>query len=162
MAHVTPVLHSVSYAGVWPGQARLTLDEFVDKAAELGFPALMLMAKRPHLSVLDYSPEACLRLRERIEKKGLKVQVIAGYNNFSADAEHGDVPHREIQIAHVTDLARMAKALAARGFDVSRAATAAEALELARHDSPEYAEALTIRQRAATSRMLIVDGLDLV
>jgi len=33
----------------------------------------------------------------------------------------------------------MAKALAARGFDVSRAATAAEALELARHDSPEYA-----------------------
>ncbi len=30
------------------------------------------------------------------------------------------------------------------------------------HDSPEYAEALAIRQRAATSRMLIVDGLDLV
>lgn len=106
-----PVLHSVSYAGVWPGQARLGLDEFLEKAAELGFPAVMLMAKRPHLSVLDYSAEECKRLRERIHSLGLRVHVIAGYNNFSADAEHGDVPHREIQIQHLTSLAAMAAAL---------------------------------------------------
>lgn len=108
---MTPVLHSVSYAGVWPGQARLALDEFLDKAAALGFPAVMLMAKRPHLSVLDFPRDACPRLRERIEARGLRVHVIAGYNNFSADAEHGDVPHREIQIQHVTELARMARDL---------------------------------------------------
>ena len=54
-----PVLHSVSYAGVWPGQARLTLEAFVDKAADLGFRGVMLMAKRPHLSVLDW-PLGCL------------------------------------------------------------------------------------------------------
>ncbi len=106
-----PVLHSVSYAGVWPGQARLGLDEFLGKAAELGFPAVMLMDKRPHLSVLDYSPEECKRLKDRIDGLGVRVQVIAGYNNFSADAEHGDVPHREIQIQHVTSLAAMAAAL---------------------------------------------------
>ena len=35
--HYTPILHSVSYAGVWPGQARLSLDSFFDKAAELGY-----------------------------------------------------------------------------------------------------------------------------
>lgn len=109
-----PVLHSVSYAGVWPGQARLTLDEFLDKAAALGFPAVMLMAKRPHLSVLDFHRDACLRLRDAIYARGLRVQVIAGYNNFSADAEHGDVPHREIQIQHVTGLARMAADLDCR------------------------------------------------
>lgn len=109
-----PVLHSVSYGGVWPGQARLSLDQFLDKAAELGFPAVMLMAKRPHLSVLDYSPEACRELNESIKARGLRVHVIAGYNNFSADAEHGDVPHREIQIQHVTSLAAMAAALECR------------------------------------------------
>ena len=48
-------LHSVSYAGVWAGQAKLSLFEFIDKAGELGFDAVMLMAKRPHLSVLDVS-----------------------------------------------------------------------------------------------------------
>jgi sugar phosphate isomerase/epimerase len=108
MLCMIPVLHSVSYAGVWPGQAALTLSEFLDKAAELGFPAVMLMAKRPHLSPLDFDPDARLRLRDAIEARGLRVQVIAGYNNFSADAEHGDVPHREIQIGHVTELARLA------------------------------------------------------
>ena len=109
-----PVLHSVSYAGVWPGQARLTLEEFAGKAAELGFGGVELMAKRPHLSVLDYGPEACARLRESFENKGLRCAVIAGYTNFSADLEHGDVPHREMQIQHVTELARMARDLGAR------------------------------------------------
>ena len=109
-----PVLHSVSYAGVWPGQARLTLEEFAEKAAELGFGGVELMAKRPHLSVLDYGPEACARLRGTFENKGLRCAVIAGYTNFSADLEHGDVPHREMQIQHVTELARMARDLGAR------------------------------------------------
>jgi len=109
----TPVLHSVSYAGVWPEQACLSLDQFLDKAAELGFAGVMLMAKRPHLSVLDYPAPACLRLRERMEKNGLRCQVIAGYNNFTADLEHGDIPHREIQIQHVVELARMARDLGA-------------------------------------------------
>ncbi len=109
-----PVLHSVSYAGMWPGQARLTLEEFAGKAAELGFGGVELMAKRPHLSVLDYGPEACARLRETFENKGLRCAVIAGYTNFSADLEHGEVPHREMQIQHVTELARMARDLGAR------------------------------------------------
>ncbi len=110
---MTPIIHSVSYAGVWPGQARLSLDEFIDKAAELGFAGVMLMAKRPHLSVLDCDEDACRRLRERLEQKALRCHVIAGYNNFTADLEHGDVPHREIQIQHVTELARMARDLGA-------------------------------------------------
>lgn len=105
---MTPVLHSVSYAGVWPGQTRLALDDFIAKARSLGFSGLMLMGKRPHLSVLDYDERACREVRERIEKHGLRCHVIAGYNNFTADLEHGDVPHREIQIQHVTGLARMA------------------------------------------------------
>jgi sugar phosphate isomerase/epimerase len=106
------LLHSVSYAGFW-GQASLGLDAFIDKAASLGYDGVMLMAKRPHLSVLDYAPEECRRLRDKLESRNLRKVCIAGYNNFTADLEHGDIPHREYQIQHVTELARMAAALGA-------------------------------------------------
>lgn len=116
------LLHSVSYAGLW-AQAYLTLDEFVDKAAELGYDGVMLMAKRPHLSVLDYGREACERLKSRLEARKLRCGCIAGYTNFTADAEHGDIPHREMQIEHVTGLARMARDL---GADMVRVFTGYE------------------------------------
>src|SRR3954465_14307291 len=48
------VLHSVSYSGSW-GQQFLPLDDFIGKAADLGYDGVMLMAKRPHLSVLDWT-----------------------------------------------------------------------------------------------------------
>jgi sugar phosphate isomerase/epimerase len=101
------LLHSVSYAGFW-GQAFLPLDQFIDKAAELGYDGVMLMAKRPHLSVLDYGPGECERLRAKLESRKLRSLCLAGYTNFTADLEHGDIPHREMQIRHVVDLARMA------------------------------------------------------
>jgi sugar phosphate isomerase/epimerase len=104
------LLHSVSYAGFW-GQASLTLDQFIDKAADLGYDGVMLMAKRPHLSVLDYGPDECGRLREKLQARNLHTVCLAGYTNFTADLEHPDIPHREMQIQHVTDLARVAQAI---------------------------------------------------
>jgi sugar phosphate isomerase/epimerase len=103
-------LHSVSYAGRW-GQHALTLEQCADKAGELGFDGLMLMAKRPHLSVLDYTPQRCRELRRRLDQARVRAACIAGYNNFTADLEHGDVPQTEIQVAHITDLARIAHEL---------------------------------------------------
>lgn len=47
---VKTCLHSVSYMGIWRGQATLTVDEFLVKAKELGFDGVMLAAKRPHVS----------------------------------------------------------------------------------------------------------------
>ena len=70
----TLLLHSVSYAGLW-GQAYLSVDEFVAKAAELGFGGVMLMAKRPHVSILDYGPAERAALRWKIEKHGLARSV---------------------------------------------------------------------------------------
>ncbi len=103
----TSLLHSVSYSGSW-GQPALTLEQFVDKAADLGFDGVMLMAKRPHLSVLDYGERQRTALRRQLEKRKLRELCIAGYNNFTADLEHGEIPHREIQIQHITELARLA------------------------------------------------------
>src|SRR4051794_12561914 len=48
-------LHAVSYAGVWEGQAVLPMEQILDKAAELGYQGIELVAKRPHASLLDMS-----------------------------------------------------------------------------------------------------------
>src|SRR4051812_35181336 len=100
-------LHSVSYAGLW-GQAFLAVEDFVGKAAELGYDSVMLMAKRPHLSVLDYDSAKRSALRALLEKRNVKPVCLAGYTNFTADLEHSEIPHREFQIQHVTKLAEIA------------------------------------------------------
>lgn len=78
-----PVLHSVSYAGLW-GQETLSLEQFIPHAASLGYAGVMLMAKRPHLSPLDYGPDQVSELRELVERHGLKVACIAGYSDPGA------------------------------------------------------------------------------
>ncbi len=102
------VLHSVSYAGVWPGQARLTLDDFLARAKSLGFGAVMLMAKRPHLSPLDYDADGRRRLRGRLADLGLELACLAGYNDFCMGADRPDIPTREIQVAYLRELCRLA------------------------------------------------------
>ena len=47
------LLHSVSYSGSW-GQAQLSVEDFINRAADFGYSGVMLMAKRPQVSVLDY------------------------------------------------------------------------------------------------------------
>jgi sugar phosphate isomerase/epimerase len=106
------VLHSISYSGSW-GQVSLTVPEFVRKAAELGFDGVLLAAKRPHVSILDYGAKERAALRSEIEKAGLGTVILAGYNNFTADLDHADVPTLEIQTAYVIELARLARDIGA-------------------------------------------------
>ena len=104
------LLHSVSYAGLW-GQAFLPLDRFIGKAAELGFDGVMLMAKRPHLSLLDYGARERAALQSLLDRHRMRDLCIAGYCNLTADMEHGEVPHREIQVHYIVELARLARDL---------------------------------------------------
>jgi sugar phosphate isomerase/epimerase len=100
-------LHSVSYAGVWPGQARLPLEDFLRRAKHLGFDAVMLMAKRPHLSPLDHDADA-RRRRQLLDELGLKVAVLAGYTDFTMATDRPDIPAREMQVLVVRELCRLA------------------------------------------------------
>lgn len=104
-------LHSVSYAGIWSGQAKLSLDQFLERARSLDYNAVMLMAKRPHLSVLDYGPEARRQLRQRLDDLGLTVACLAGYNDFALGSDRPDVPLREIQTVYIRELCRCAQEL---------------------------------------------------
>jgi len=108
---LTPVLHSVSYAGVWRGQTKLTTDEFLLKAKELGFTHIELMAKRPHVSPLDYDGEARKKLKARIQELGLKLVCLAGYTDFTTSADKPGIPSAEMNAVYVGELARLARDL---------------------------------------------------
>ncbi len=105
---VKTCLHSVSYAGVWRGQAVLTVDEFLVKAKELGYDGVEIMCKRPHLSPLDYDEAARQRLRARIDQLGLKLVALAAYTDFSAGMDKPGIPQVEIQAAYLGEVARLA------------------------------------------------------
>ncbi len=108
---VKTCLHSVSYAGFWRGQARLSVDDFLLKAKELGFDGVMLVAKRPHVSVLDYDEQARQKLKARIEELGLELVCLAGYTDFTAGVDKPGIPNVEIQAAYVGEVARLARDL---------------------------------------------------
>lgn len=110
---MTSTLHSVSYAGLW-GQDYLDLCSFIRKSAHLGYSAVELMAKRPHLSVLDATDEWLGEIRETASQCGVEIATIAGYTNFTGGKSAPEVPHVEIQVAHVRELSRIAKTLGAR------------------------------------------------
>jgi sugar phosphate isomerase/epimerase len=106
-----PVLHSVSYTGIWRGHLQLTLDQFLVKAKELGYTRVMLVAKRPHLALADYDAAARRRLRKRVEDLGLEIAALAGYTDFTAGLDRPGIPAAEIQAAYVGELARLAQDL---------------------------------------------------
>ena len=116
-------LHSVSYAGFWRGQARLSVDEFLDKAKQLGYDGVMLMAKRPHVSPLDYDAAARKALRRKIERLDLELVCLAGYTDFTAGSDKAGIPNVEIQAAYVGELAKLAHDL---GTDMVRIFTGYE------------------------------------
>jgi len=116
-------LHSVSYAGAWRGQAKLSVDEFLNKAKGLGFDGVMLMAKRPHVSPLDYDAAARKALRDRIKSLGLELVCLAGYTDFTAGVDKAGIPNVEIQACYVAELARLARDL---GTDMVRIFTGYE------------------------------------
>ena len=70
---MTPTLFSVSYAGYW-GQHRLTLPEFIEKAAALGYSAVEIAGKRPHLSPLDHADaESLAAIRGAAERSNIEI-----------------------------------------------------------------------------------------
>jgi len=97
-------LHTVSYAGVWPGQVVLPLERIVDKAAELGYDGVMIVAKRPTPRRWIWTGTA-VRLREQIAARGLELAALAGYTDFGAGYDQPGIPFREMQVLAVVELA---------------------------------------------------------
>jgi sugar phosphate isomerase/epimerase len=114
-------LFSVSYAGLW-GQAALDVRAFVRKAAELGFDAVMLAGKRPHLSPLDAGEAVLTALADELRTAGVRCAAVAAYTDLGATVA-AEVPVLEMQIAYVESLCRIGARL---GAGVVRVFTAYE------------------------------------
>ncbi len=114
-------LFSVSYAGYW-GQHQLDLLSFIAKASELGYDAVMLAGKRPHLSPLDVDAEHLNSIRAALDRHQVSCDVVAGYTDLRTTAAT-DVPCLEFQIAYVDSLIQIANEL---GAPVVRVFTAYE------------------------------------
>src|SRR3954469_10885135 len=108
---MTPCLFSISYGGLW-GQATLDLPAFVAKAAALGYRAVMLAGKRPHLSPLDYPPDRVAELKAVLDRHGITCPVVAAYTDF-AGMPAAEVPATELQVAYVESLCRIGRGLGA-------------------------------------------------
>jgi len=150
-------LHSVSYAGFWRGQAKLGVEEFLDRAKQLGFDGVMLTAKRPHVSVSDYDAAARDALRRKIESLGLKLVCMAGYTDFTAGIDKAGIPNAEIQACYVGELAKLASDLGTNmvriftgyerpGIPFDRQyATVVEGLKLAGQKAAEHGVTLAVQ-----------------
>ena len=102
-------LFSVSYAGLW-GQARLDLPAFVAKAAGLGYGAVMLAGKRPHLAPLDVDERSIDAIAQCLASHRVRCAAVAAYTDFSPQPA-GEVPFGEMQVQYVASLARIAAEL---------------------------------------------------
>lgn len=118
---MTPCLFSISYGGLW-GQAALDLPAFVAKAAALGYWAVMLAGKRPHLSPLDYPPDRVAELKMVLDRHGVTCPVVAAYTDFGG-MPASEVPATELQVSFIEALCRMGRGL---GASVVRVFTAYE------------------------------------
>ncbi|GIW96103.1 MAG: hypothetical protein KatS3mg110_4144 [Pirellulaceae bacterium] len=105
-------LFSISYAGLW-GQAELGLEDFIRRAAGLGFDTVMLAGKRPHLSPLDIDEARLEKLRRLLDESGIGCDVVAAYTDLSPPPA-AEVPYLEWQIGYVAQLARTGAALGAK------------------------------------------------
>jgi len=108
-----PTLFSVSYGGLW-GQHTLSIEAFIEKAATLGYSAVELMAKRPHLSVLDANDDVIGQINRCAQENNIEIATIAGYTDFTSGKRAVEVPFVEMQVLYVRKLAQIAQKLGAK------------------------------------------------
>lgn len=104
-------LHSVSYSGTWGGQTMLSLADFLRKAAQLGYSAVELAAKRPHASPLDLDAAQLREIKQILVEEGLEVVCMASYHDWSTPPLHPDMAYTEKELVYFRAVVDLAVAL---------------------------------------------------
>jgi len=154
---VKTCLHSIGYSGLWRGQSFLSVDDFLVKAKELGYEGVILMAKRPHLSPLDFNKQERARLKKKIADLGLTLVGLAGYSDFTAGVDKPGIPHTEMHAAYIGQVAELAADLGTNmvriftgyerpGVPYDRQyAIVVEGLQLAAREAQKYGVTLVVQ-----------------
>ncbi|NQT57871.1 MAG: sugar phosphate isomerase/epimerase [Bacteroidetes bacterium] len=102
-------LFSVSYAGLW-GQHYLKADEFIYKAAALGYDGVLLMAKEPHLFPSNVQDTMMLKVEEALSKTGIELVGLAAYNDFLMPSPL-EIPVLDFQLSYIRQCCEMTASL---------------------------------------------------
>ncbi|MBT3272399.1 MAG: sugar phosphate isomerase/epimerase [Spirochaetales bacterium] len=105
-------IFSVSYSGLW-GQAKLNAVEFIYKAKDLGYEGVLLMAKRPHLSVIDSDEAMLTSIETALQETGIELIGLAAYTDYLLPAP-AEIPIAEIQRLYVQRCAAICSRLGGR------------------------------------------------
>ena len=114
-----PILHSVSYAGLW-GQAAMNLETFIPHTAKLGYRGVMLMTKRPHLSPLDYDEKRLDQLKDLLDTHRLTVPCLAGYSDPNTGYSATSAPFAPVGECQLVAIRQWAQAAARLGAPILR------------------------------------------
>jgi sugar phosphate isomerase/epimerase len=98
-------LFSVSYAGLW-GQHFLNADEFIYKAADLGYDGVLLMAKSPHIFPSTVQDSMLIKVEEALNKTGVKLVGLAAYNDFLMPSPL-EIPVLDFQLSYIRQCCEM-------------------------------------------------------
>jgi len=103
-----PVLHSISYAGLWRNQAYLPLNDFIKRAAGFGYEAVEITAKRPHAGTLDMDPDTRREIGALLKQLNLECAAMAAYTDFTAGIQGGMLPMAELQLIYINEVIKLA------------------------------------------------------
>ncbi len=102
-------LYTVTYNGQFYDGRALTLAEIFERAAEMGFDAVEIGAKRPVASPLDLDAQDRRTVRELSDRHGIEIGCVAGYSNLASPV----VEQREAQMLWLRETIRLAHDLGA-------------------------------------------------
>lgn len=91
----------------------MDLESFIHKAGELGYEAVELMGKRPHLSVVDTDEQLTESIRQAAQAANVRIATIAGYTDFTMGC-NTETPAVEMQVAYVRRMAQIAQEIGAK------------------------------------------------
>jgi len=108
-----PSLFSVSYAGLW-GQHRLDTKNFIKKAAKLGYTAVQIACKKPHIDFNYISDKELNEINVVAKKNKIDIHTIAAYNDFTSGKGSLGTPFVDMQIGYIKTACKIAKKLKAK------------------------------------------------
>lgn len=100
-------LLTVSYSGLWHEGPGLSLEEQVERAAEIGYDAISIETKRPTAFPLDFDQQDRDRLRETAAEAGIDICAVESMSNFASPYQE----ERENNLAMMHDILTFANDL---------------------------------------------------
>lgn len=97
-------LLTVSYSGLWHDGPGLTIEEQIQRAADLGYDAISIETKRPTAFPLDFDAADRRRIRETADDAGIDICAVESMSNFASEFHE----ERENNLAMLHDVLEFA------------------------------------------------------